>query len=284
MAVNASTVQPILALLGDPVAGNPTQYMVEQALLHHRLDWRYLSLEVSADYLPDAIRGMRAMGFHGGNCTEPHKSSVIQFLDRSTPVAELTRVVNCFYQQDQRLIGDNTEGRGFLQALKRRIDPAGRRVLILGAGRMARAIGVELALAKVGEITVVARREEAARELAELLTHRLGISASAAAWNGHYAIAADTDVVAAAIAQAPETIDEPLPLALDGLSEKTIVADATFNPPQTWLLREAAARKAQTIDGLEMFIDQAALNFHIWTGIDPDLDVLREAVEEFLEL
>jgi shikimate dehydrogenase len=277
-------VQPILALLGHPVAGNPTQYMIEQALLHHRLDWRYLSLEVPAEYLPDAIRGMRAMGFHGGNCIEPHKSSVIQFLDRSTPVAELTRVVNCFYQQDQRLIGDNTEGRGFLQALKRRIDPAGKRVVILGAGRMARAIGVELALAKAGEITVVARREEAARELAELLAHRLGVSASAAAWNGNYAIAADTDVVAAAIAQAPETIDEPLPLLLDGLSPKTIVANATFNPPQTWLLREAAARKSQTIDGLEMFIDQAALNFHIWTGIDPDLNVLREAVEEFLEL
>jgi shikimate 5-dehydrogenase len=156
IAVNASTVQPILALLGHPVAGNPTQYMIEQVLLHHGLDWRFLSLEVPAEYLPDAIRGMRAMGFRGGACTDPHKNSVIQFLDRSNPVAEITRVVNCFYQEDRHLIGENTEGRGFLQALRRRTDPAGKRVVILGAGRMARAIGVELALARASS-TAIAR-------------------------------------------------------------------------------------------------------------------------------
>lgn len=279
-----SSVQPILALLGLPVAGNPAQYMVEKALEHHGLDWRYLSLEIAPENLADAVRGMRAMGFRGGNCSGPHKQAVAPLLDRLTQAAELTGVVNCIWREEDRLVGENTEGQGFLESLRRRTDPAGKRVVLLGAGRMARAVAVELALAKAARITVVARTEQPGRELADLVSGKLGAAASSALWEGTYAVPADTQLLVDATSPGDRSPGAALPLDLEQLSAEAIVAEAGFDPPRTRLLQEVSARGCPTIDGLETFIDQTAINFRLWTAIEPDRTVLREAVEEFLEL
>ncbi len=145
IAVSSSSVQPVLALLGYPVAGNPTQYMVEQTFLHHQLDWRFLSLEVAREELGAAVRGMRAMGFRGGICAEPHKGAVLEFVNRVTPTAELIGEGNCLYRDENGLVGDNTEGKGLMEALRRRVNPTDEKIVLLGAGGMARAIAVELA-------------------------------------------------------------------------------------------------------------------------------------------
>ncbi len=278
-----TSVQPILALLGHPVGGNPTQFMLEKAFLHHQLDWRYLSLEVLPEDLGDALGGMRAMGFRGGNLTDPHKDRAAGLLGRFAPAAELTGVVNCLVCDDQGLLGENTEGRGVLEALRRRLDPAGRRAVILGAGRMARAITVELAWAKAAEIVVVSRNEASGRTVLEL-AGRLETPASLVLWADRYAVPADVGVLIDATSAGREDPDAPCCLALENLSNETAVADVRFNPPRTWLLREAAERGCPTIDGLEIYVEQAAVSFRLWTGVDPDRTVLREAVEEFLEL
>ena len=83
-----ATLQPILAVLGHGLSANPSQYMLEKAFAHHQLDWRYLSLDVAPEHLADAVRGMRAMGFRGGNCAEPHKQAVLEHLDRRRIVEE----------------------------------------------------------------------------------------------------------------------------------------------------------------------------------------------------
>ena len=88
-------IQEIVAVFGQPVAGNPTQYMMEKAFIQVGLDWRYLTLEVAPADLGDAIRGMRAMGFRGCNLTIPHKVEVIQYLDRTSEAATLMGAVNC---------------------------------------------------------------------------------------------------------------------------------------------------------------------------------------------
>ena len=282
--MSSSSVQPIVALLGLPVAGNPAQYMFEQAFIHHGLDWRYLSLEISPEGLADAVRGMRAMGFRGGNCTEPHKQAIAPYLDRITQPAELTGAVTCVYREANALVGENTEGRGFLEALRRRTDPAGKRAVLVGAGRMARAIAVELALAKAAQIVVVNRSEPSGRALVELLSGKLATAASLVVWDQPYQVPAETQVLVDATSPDGRDPAEPLALDLGRLAPETIVADVTFNPPRTWLLHEASERGCPTIDGLEMFIEQAVLNFRLWTTIDPDPTVLREAVEEFLEL
>jgi shikimate dehydrogenase len=224
------------------------------------------------------------MGFRGGNLADPHKQAMVPLLDRVTEVAEKTAVVNCWTREDRGLVGENTEGRGFLEALRRRIDPAGKRIVLVGAGRMARAVGVELALAKAAQIIVVNRSHERGWELVELLGGPSGVAVSFAPWDDEYSVPADVDVLVSAIAAAPGETEAPLPLDLDQLAANTIVADVSYNPPRTWLLDEAAKRGAPTIQGLDIFIEQAAANFRLWTGVEPDSTVMREAVEEFLEL
>lgn len=280
----SSSVQPILVLLGQPVAGNPTQFMMERAFARHELDWRFVSLEVAPEDLADAVRGMRAMGFFGGNCTDPHKQAIIPLLDRTTEAVQRIGAANCIFREEQALVGENTEGRAFLDALRRRTDPAGKRVVLLGAGRLARAIAVELAQAQAAEIVVVNRTVQRGQELVELLSGPMGATASFALWDDDYLLPTQADVLVGATPADPDALDEPLPIDLGQLSAETVVADVTYNPARTWLVREASRRGAKTMDGLEVFLEQAAINFRLWTGVDPDPTVMREAVEEFLEL
>jgi shikimate dehydrogenase len=267
-------------MLGHPVAGNPTQYMFEKAFAHHELDWRYLSLDVAPEDLANAVRGMRAMGFHGGNCAEPHKRAVLLHLDRNTEAAELSGSVNCILREDRQLVGENTEGKSLLAAVRRRIDPAGKRVVILGAGHVARAIGVELAWAHAGPITVVNRSEPAGRHFAELLTNRLRAAASFTLWEGDYPVPPETDLLIHATTLGSG--DDRVPVVIDPLRPGALVADVTQNPPCTRLLRQAQEHGCGTIDGLELFVGQAAISFKLWTGIELDTTVMSEAVEEFL--
>jgi shikimate dehydrogenase len=281
---DSPSVQPILVLVGRPIGGNPTQFMMERAFARHEMDWRYLSVEVAPEDLVDAVRGIRAMGFRGGNCADPHREAIVPLLDRTDEVARHTGAVSCILREGHALIGENTDGRGLMESLRRRVDPAGKRVVLLGAGRMARAIGVELALAKAAEIVVVDRTESRGRALVEALRGPLGATASLVVWDDEYPVSSDTDALVCALASSPEDADEPLPVSLHQLSPRATVADVAYNPPHAWLVREASERGAATIEGLEVFIERCAVDFRLWTGVDPDPNVMREAVEEFLEL
>jgi shikimate dehydrogenase len=277
-------VQPIVALLSDPVGGNPTQYMIEKAFAHHDLDWRYLTFEVTSEELGDAVRGMRAMGFCGGHLGNPHKQAVIPLLDRTTEIAEMIGAVNLIFREDDALVGENTEGKGLLRSLRRMVEPAERRIVLLGAGRMARAVGVELAGAAPAEIVVVNRTEQRARSLVDLLSEKFQVGASTATWEDDYKVPADADVLINATSIGQEDPDARVPLKPDSLRPELIVADVTADPPQTHLLREAGKRGCTTLDGLGMYTDQVAIGLKLWTGVDADCDVMREAIEEFLEL
>jgi shikimate dehydrogenase len=281
--VTSSSVPPIIALLAKPVSGNPTQYAIEKAFAHHDLDWRYLTFEVGAEGLGDAMRGLRALGFFGGHFGEPHKQDAIPLLDCITDTAAAVGAVNIFRRRGDLLEGDNIEGKSLLQALRQIIDPAGKNIVILGAGKLARAAAWELAAAGAGGITVVNRNESRANDLAALLAGKHQITASAVQWQGVYVPPADADVLvhATSIGQDNET---PIPLSLDSLKPETLVADVSAYPPQTPLLHDAAARGCKILDGLSIFIEQIALAVKLWTETDPDRAVLRDAVEEYLEV
>ncbi|MEE9603749.1 MAG: shikimate dehydrogenase [Thermoguttaceae bacterium] len=284
MAVSNPPVQPVLVLLSHPVSGNPTQYMMEKALAHHQLDWRYLSLDVSPENIEDAIRGIRAMGFSGGHCADPHKQTVPALLDRLTEKAEMIGAVNLIFREEDELVGDNTEGQGFIESLRRMTDPAEKKVVLLGAGRMARAVGVELAAADVAEITIANRDPSPARDLAKLLAEKFQVGSSAVQWEEDFELPAEIDLLINATSIGHEDPDARVPLNLESLSGETIVADVTTDPPRTPLLGEAAQCGCRTLDGLSMYIDQVAAGFKLWTGVEPDLTVMREAIEEFLEV
>jgi len=280
--VTHPAIQEIVAVFGQPVAGNPTQYMMEKSFAALGLDWRYLTLEVPPAGLGDAVRGMRAMGFRGCNLTIPHKVEVIQYLDRTSEAASLMGAVNCVNRVGDELVGENTDGKGFVQSLKELTDPSGKNIVLLGAGGAARAIGVEVALAGAATITVVNRGEARGQELAKLLDEKVKVPTTFVRWEGDYQVPAETDVVINATSIGLGDGEARVPLDTSTLESDMVVADVIFSPPETRLLRDAKARGCQTLDGLGMLVNQAVIGFHIWTGRDADPQVMREALEEFL--
>lgn len=278
------SLQPILALLGCPVAGNPTQFMMERAFVHHGLDWRYISVEVRPEDLPDAVRGMRAMGFAGGNCADPHKETIGQYLARLSSTAEMASVVNLLRREEDQLVGENTEGRAVLETVRHQVDPAGRRCVLLGSGKLARSVAVELALAGVEQILILSRNPTAGRRLANLLLDRLEVAAQHVLWEEPYALPPQTDLLIHATPIGQQNPQAQVPLVFSSLTDSVLVVDCVFLPPETHLIQSAAQRGCRTIDGLEVLLTRSAMDFQLWTGIEPNRDVLREAVEEFLEL
>ena len=269
-------------MFGHPVAENPTQAMVEAAFDHHGLDWRYLTIDVAPDDLAAAVAGARAMGFRGFHCTIPHKVAVVGMVDRVGGSAELIGAVNTVVSRDGELVGENTDGRGFLDALRRRVEPRGLRVVILGAGGAARAIAVELLLAGAADLTIVNRSEERGREL---VAHLEGVAAAQGhelaarylPWQREIAPpAADVVVNATSIGLFPDTAAPAVdPASLD---PDTLVADVIPNPPRTRFLADAETHGCRTIDGLEMLVEQGALSIRYWTGVDPERAVMRDAL------
>lgn len=282
--MSAPSLQEIVCCLGQPVAGNPTQYMFEKAFEAAGLDWRYLTLEVPPESLADAVRGIRALGFRGANFTVPHKVAVIPLLDSLSQAAELMGAVNCITREGNRLLGENTDGKGFVQSLKGLVDPTGKRVTLLGAGGAARAIGVELGLSGIAEITVVNRHADRGEELAALLRDKVHVQAAFTPLSGDYSLPLETDIFINATSIGLNDESARVPVKKDTLRPGLIVADVVFNPPQTRLLAEAEQQGCHVLDGLGMLVNQAVICFKIWTGTEPDAAVMREALEEFLAI
>jgi shikimate dehydrogenase len=273
--------QELTALFGDPVAENPTQAMVEAAYRHHGLEWRYLTLEVKREALRDAVQGARAMGFRGFHCTIPHKVSVIEHLDGLAESARVMGAVNCVVRRGDKLIGENTDGKGFVQSLRELTDPRGKNLVVFGAGGAARAITVETALAGAKSLTVVNRDRARGEELCRLLVDQVKADARFVPWQGDYRVPEGTDVVinATSIGLFPD-VDARLALDLSSLSPRTIVADVIPNPPRTRLIREAEAQGCPVLDGLGMLVNQGVIGIKLWTGVDVEPGVMRRALEQ----
>ncbi|MHB8971741.1 MAG: shikimate dehydrogenase [Pirellulaceae bacterium] len=279
-----SALQEIVCCIGQPVAGNPTQFMMQRVLAHAGLDWCYLTLEVAPKNLADAIRGIRALGFRGVNLSIPHKVAVIPLLDELSESAELMGAVSRVFCDNGRLIGDNTDGRAFVESLREICDPAAKRVLLLGAGGVARAIAAELARAQVAEILVANRTPEHGQALVDRLQERLSIAAQYVPWTGNLVIPENVDIVIQATSIGLLDLAARVPVEPSSLYSSLVVADVVFNPPQTWFLDEARRRGCATLNGLGMLVNQAAMDFAVWTGLVPDKSIMREAVEEYLEI
>ena len=272
--------QELTAAFGQPISENPTQVMVEAAYRHHKLDWRYLTIEVGPDDLEEAVRGAKVMGFQGFNCTIPHKVKVIEYLDDLGESASLMGAVNCVVRRDGKWIGENTDGKGFVSSLQELTDPKGKKVVIFGAGGAARAISVEVALAGASEITIVNRSSGRGEELTTLLQEKLPCATSFSPWESTYSIPAETDVVinATSIGLFPD-LDARINFDPDTLLPNMVVADVIPNPPSTNLVKDARAKGCPVIDGLGMLVNQGVIGIRHWTGIDPDPKIMRAALE-----
>jgi shikimate dehydrogenase len=223
------------------------------------------------------------MGWAGFNCSIPHKVAVIEHLDELAPSAAIIGAVNCVVRRDDRLIGENTDGQGFVTSLRTVIEPVGKHVVILGAGGAARAIAVETALAGAAAITVVNGDRQRGSELAGLLNAHTPAAATYVPWDGPARLPETTEIVvnATPVGLYPD-VDARVDLDLDSLRAGMVVADVIPNPPSTHLLRAAAARGCRTIDGLGMLVNQGVLGIRLWTGIDADRAVMDETLRRVL--
>ena len=182
MAKEWNFLQELVFNFGSELASNPTQYMMEQAFAREGLNWRYVQFEFSPEKLASAVAAMRLLGFRGGNCTMPYKVAIVEHLDGLGESAAVMGAVNCVVRREDRLIGENTDGKGFLQSFREVAEPKGRSVVVLGAGGAARAIAVELALAGASRFTIVNRTAARGKELTSLLTGKVGVEASYVPW------------------------------------------------------------------------------------------------------
>jgi shikimate dehydrogenase len=270
----------LVGSMSEGAAGNPTVAMIEAAFAHHGLPWRYINMEVPPADLGAAVQGARAMGFRGFNCSLPHKVTVIAHLDGLGDSAAVMGAVNCVVRRDNRFIGENTDGKGFLRSLQALEDPRGKSVVLFGAGGAARAIAVELALAGTNHITVVNRSEQRGGELVELLRSRLQTDATLELWRGEHTVPAGTDIVINATSIGLYEPDTRLPFNPSSLEPGIIAADVVFNPVRTRFLSEAESRGCRTLDGLGMLVNQGILGVQFWTGVTPNADVMRTALEK----
>ena len=273
----------LVGVFGSPVAENPTIIMQESGFRAMGLNWRYLTIEVRPEQLADAMRGLRAFNMAGINLTIPHKVAVLQYLDGLSPEAELIGAVNTVVCEGDRLIGHNTDGKGFVRSVREEavMDPQGKRVAFLGAGGAARAMSVEMALAGATHITIVNRTPERGRDLVTLLRDRTPAGAEFVLWQGEYSVPAGVDILvnATSIGLFPDVEDVPA-VELASIHPNLLVCDVIPNPPHTAFLRAAEARGARTLDGLGMLVGQGAIAFKMWTGVDAPVAVMRQALEE----
>jgi len=273
--MTSPALQEIIALLGCPAAGNPAQYLHERSLAEASLDWRFLTLDVPPERIGTALGGVEAMGFRGCVLSGPLRSHAAQHLATLSPAATFSRAVSLVERQPSGLVGHMTDGRGLLEALRAHIDPAGTRILLVGAGPAARAAALELSLARAAEVLVCNRTAEAAADLVESLSAIDGAAAAPLPWQPEITVPDQVDIVISAVPA------ESAP-ALTGLRKDLVVADFALVSQPAPIVAAAQRHGACTIDGLEIHCAKTAIDFHTWTGIDPDTDLLRELLDEYL--
>ena len=276
----------LTGVFGDPVDGNPTGVMEEAAYEAMGLNYRYMTMKVTPEDFPDAMRAVKALHMRGVNLTMPHKITVIPYLDELSEAASIIGAVNTVVvREDGSLFGENTDGKGFVEALLNAGGQlTGKRVTILGAGGAARAIAVECALAGAAEMNIINRTLSRAAELAELIEKSTSAGSTAIAWEGTAAVPEGTDILinATSIGLVPDQAAYP-DIDYDTITEKMVVSDVVFNPAETIFLKKAGERGAKTVSGLGMLACQGARNFTLWTGKEAPLAVMEQKLKEEFE-
>lgn len=276
----------ICGLIGDPVEHSMSPAMHNAAFRKLGLDYIYVAFRVKPPELEQAIAGMRALNIRGLNVTIPHKVNVIPFLDNIDPLAEKIGAVNTIVNDDGVLTGYNTDASGFLRAMRESgVEPAGKNVVVLGAGGASRAVSFILADSGA-KLTILNRKLELdwAEELAGRISQVFNIEVRAMELNrtNLAAILSKTDILVNTTSVGMSPNIEQAPLDTDLLHSGLAVYDIVYNPVETRLLQEAAAAGAKTIGGLNMLAWQGAIAFEKWTGREAPVDLMRSEAVKFL--
>jgi shikimate dehydrogenase len=261
----------VVGVIGSPVRQSLSPVLHNAAFRALGLDWAYLAFEVPDGDAGAAVAGARALGLEGLSVTMPHKEAVAAALDRLSPTAERLGAVNTVVRLGGALVGENTDGWGFLEGLRQDFgfEPSGRRCLVVGAGGAARAVTLALGEAGARSVVVVGRSPDRVAAAAEL--------AGPAGRPGEEADAAEAELVVNATPLGMAGLPPGPPVDPSLLGEGQLVADLVYHPPVTPRIEAARSRGAMAVNGVSMLIHQAGRAFRLWTGEEAPLEAMSAA-------
>lgn len=274
----------LTGLLGSPVSHSISPLMHNEAFRHLGLDYVYLCFDVGEEHLEETVKGLRHMGIAGFNCTMPVKTKMCELADRLSPAASMIGSVNTVVNENGIFVGHNTDGIGYMQAVREAgHDIRGKQMTLLGAGGAATAIAVQAALDGVKTLHIFNRKGrswERAVHLADRISNRTSCHAEVYDLMDTTALRASLAgsailTNATPLGMAPHEDTCPIP---DGslLSPSLIVSDIIYNPRQTRLMTLAKKAGCPTFNGLYMLLFQGAEAFRLWTGHDMPISLIKE--------
>ncbi|MFI4874871.1 MAG: shikimate dehydrogenase family protein [Blastopirellula sp. JB062] len=266
------TLQEIVCSLGFPVAGNPTQYVMEKCFEAAGCDWRCLTLEVEPDDFAKALHGAKALGFVGAAIAPPFLQEAVSLVDEKTPVVEIGDLVNCVVIREGKLYGENTEAAAVAAVLP---DLKEKRIIIAGAEGRSRAIAALLATMAPQKISIFSADEAPAQALATRLSDQYAIESDYQLAESPLSLA-DADIL---IQTGGE--QDALLFDLATIPSELTVVDLDISPRESLRLAVRQAG-AELYDGLTIAANLHAINYRLWTNAEADVAMIRETLEEYL--
>ena len=287
-----------IGLIGYPIKHSISPYFQQAALDYHRLDIRYELWETSPAQLQDRVNDLRKPQNVGANVTVPHKEAVLPLLDEVDDLASSIGAVNTIVKKDDRLFGFNTDAYGFIEALDKEgnFDPEGKRVVILGAGGVGKAVGFVLVQSRVASLAITDGIFERAKALAENLMRHIKDSSpsskdlepdiTAFQWQSLSSAVTlnkcDLIVHCTTVGMKHSSQEGQSPLSLGVIPSSVLVYDLVYNPWLTPLLELAQKAGANILGGLPMLVFQGAASFKLWTGREAPVDIMFDKAKEIL--
>ena len=263
-------------IIGQPVAHSLSPVFQRAAFQHCGLDATYDLWDTAADTLAERVASLREPAVLGANVTIPHKERVIPLLDELGGQSARVGAVNTIVNREGRLFGFNTDGPGFVAALRNEanFDPARRAILLLGAGGAARGIAFALAEARADNIGIWNRTHARAARLVEDL---VASGASAHTVRSPNPAGYDCIVNCTSVGMEGTGTETATPCDFTSARDTALAVDIVYKPEVTAFLAAAKARGLKTLGGLPMLIYQGALAFELWTGVRAPVEVMFEA-------
>jgi len=282
MSKNIHGTTKITGLIGDPIEHSVSFEMHNAAFEKSKIDYTYIPLHVGPKDLQNALNGIRILGFEGVNVTIPHKENVIAYLDETTKLGRIIGSVNTVLNQSGRLIGYNTDGPGFIDALKNdcKFKAKGKRAVIIGAGGASRAVSIMLAKEGIKTLIISDVIYDKAKNLCEYINSHYEIAPYACPVDSKELMisieSSDLIVNTTPIGTYPNISECPIPNEVN-IPSKALVYDLIYNPEETELLKRAKKAGAKTSNGLGMLVMQGALAYSIFTETEAPIEIMKEA-------
>lgn len=274
--MNISGKTKVTGLFGYPVEHSLSPAMHNAAFEHLNLDYCYVTFSVRPDMLKEAVQAVRALNLKGVNVTVPHKENVMPFLDEISEEALFIGAVNTIKNDNGKLTGYNTDGRGFMQSLSEAgIDVENKKIFIVGAGGASRAIGYYLCkeASAVYFFDVDDKKASSLKDHLNKLKENISLADLKLVRDKDFFSEMDIIINATPLGL---KADDPMPVDISLIDKKHIVCDLIYR--ETPLLREASMIGCKTMDGLGMLLYQGVFAFEIWTGVRPPVEIMRKAI------